>query len=76
MTLITNEEKISILISHKKNQEFNKYNLAVSVIEVNSKSFIDEDALVHLDAQRVDADSAISALDAEIAAITPAPVTP
>ena len=33
---LTNEEKISIIDQHLKNLEYNRYNLEISMIELNS----------------------------------------
>ena len=66
MTTLSNEDKISIINQHKRNVEYSKYNLAVSLIEENAVLSPDQDAITALNAKIADHNSKLSALDAEI----------
>lgn len=66
MTTLSNEDKISIINQHKRNVEYGKYNITVSLIEENSVSSPDQDAITALNAKLADHNSKLSALDAEI----------
>lgn len=65
MTILSNEDKISIINQHKRSVEYSKYNLSVSLIEENSVLNPDQDAIADLTAKIADHDNKISALNAE-----------
>lgn len=69
MTTISKEDKIAIIDQHKKNIEYNKYNLEVSLIEENAVSAPNQEAISSLNDQIDDLNNKISALDAEIASL-------
>jgi hypothetical protein len=69
MTTLSNEDKISIIDQHKKNVEYSKYNLQVSLIEENAVNNPNQDAIQSLNDQIADLNSKIVALDAEIASL-------
>jgi hypothetical protein len=69
MTTLTNEDKISLINQHKKNVEFAKYNIELSIIEENAVSEPNAEILSGLNAQVDDFDSKIAALDAELATL-------
>lgn len=66
---LTNEEKISIINSHLKNLEYNKFNIEMSIIEENAKSTPDSSTLSSLNSQVSEIDVQIAALNAESAAL-------
>lgn len=66
MTLLTNEEKATIVNSHIKNLEYNKYNLEISVIEENSKTEPSNETLQSLNAQILEIDGQLNALQSEL----------
>lgn len=66
MTTLSNEEKISIINQHKKNVEYSKYNLQISLIEENAVTSPDQDAVDSLNDKIAEIDKKITALDAEI----------
>lgn len=70
MTLLTNEEKISIINSHIKNLEYNKYNLEISVIEENAKATPVSETLISLNSQISETSAQIVALESELASLT------
>jgi septal ring factor EnvC (AmiA/AmiB activator) len=70
---LTNEEKISIINSHKKNLSLNQYNVQLNIKEENSKANPDQNILSNLNNQLADLDKQNAALDAEIASL---PATP
>lgn len=70
MTTLSNEEKISIINQHKKNVEYSRYNLQVSLIEENAVSNPDQDTIDSLNDKIAELDSKISALDAEISSLS------
>ena len=70
MTMLTNEDKISIINQHKRNIEYSKYNLQVSLIEENAVTSPDQDAIDSLNDKIVEVNKKITALDAEIASLS------
>lgn len=70
MTTLSNEEKISIINQHKKNVEYSKYNLQISLIEENAVTSPDQDAIDSLNDKIVEINKKITALDAEIASLS------
>ena len=70
MTLLTNEEKATIVNSHIKNLEYNKYNLEISVIEENSKTEPSNETLQSLNAQILEIDGQLNALQSELDTLT------
>lgn len=69
MTMLSNEEKIVIINQHRKNLEYSKYNLDISLIEENAVDSPSQEAIVSLNNQIDDLNSKISALDAELASL-------
>lgn len=65
-TLLTNDEKSSIINQHLKNLEYSKFNLEVSLIEENAKSTPETDAIAALNSQIDDVEARIAALTAEL----------
>lgn len=70
MTTLSNEDKIAIINQHKKNIEYNKYNLEISIIEENAVANPSQSAVNSLNEQTADLNSKLAALDAEIAALS------
>ena len=68
-TQLTNEEKISIINSHLKNLEYNKFNIEMSIVEENAKSAPDSSTLSSLNSQMSEIDVQIAALNAESATL-------
>ena len=68
-TQLTNEEKISIINSHLKNLEYNKFNIEMSIVEENAKSTPDSSNLSSLNSQASEIDVQIAALNAESATL-------
>jgi hypothetical protein len=70
MTTLSNEDKISIINQHKRNVEYSKYNLTVSLIEENAVLSPDQDAITSLNDKIADHDKKLSALNAEISSLS------
>jgi len=70
MTTLSNEDKIAIINSHKKNIEFNKYNIQISIIEENAVSSPNEETIESLNNQINEYNDKLSALDAELASLS------
>ena len=68
-TQLTNEEKISIINSHLKNLEYNKFNIEMSILEESAKSTPDSSTLSSLNAQASEIDVQIAALNTESASL-------
>lgn len=68
--ILTNEEKIDIINSHKKNIAFNEFNLQITLVEENSKSNPNETTVNNLNNQITDVQNQLSVLDAEIQKLT------
>jgi hypothetical protein len=66
MTLLTNEEKTTIINQHIKNLEYSKFNAQISIVEENAKSEPETEVLTSLNAQLADYTSRITALTAEL----------
>jgi len=66
-TQLTNEEKISIINSHLKNLEYNKFNIEMSIVEEEAKSTPDSSTLSSLNSQISEIDVQVAALNAESA---------
>jgi type I restriction-modification system DNA methylase subunit len=66
---LTNEEKIQIINSHIKNLKTNKYNLQISIVQENSVETPVTEKIAKLNSEISDANSRITALEAEIASI-------
>ena len=70
MTTLTNEDKLTIVNQHKKNVEFSKYNLELSLIEENSVASPDATTIASLNSQIVSANAKLAALEAEKSDLT------
>jgi len=66
MTTLSNEDKTSIINQHKKNVEYSKYNLEVSIIEENAVTSPDQEAIASLNEKISDLDKKLTALNAEL----------
>jgi hypothetical protein len=66
MTLLTNEEKTTIINQHIKNLEYSKFNAQISIVEENAKFEPEAEVLTSLNAQLTDYTSRITALTAEL----------
>jgi hypothetical protein len=66
MSTLTNEDKIAIINQHKRNLDYSKYGLEISVIEENASSSPVQERLTLLASQIADVDAKLQALDAEI----------
>lgn len=66
---LTTEEKMSILTSHEKSLDFNKYNLELSVRQENARALIDTQAIARLEIQLDDIEAQRAILQAEIALV-------
>jgi hypothetical protein len=67
--MLSNEDKLAIINSHKKNIEFNKYNIQISIIEESAIDNPSQETLASLNSQIEDYNDKLAALDAEIASL-------
>lgn len=67
--MLTNEEKITIVTQHIKNNYTNKYNLDVSLIAANAKAVPDQDNIDSINEQLTDLSAQRTALEAELASL-------
>ena len=67
--MLSKEERIQIVNSHKKNLAMNKYNLEISVLTENAKVEPDTNTLTSLNSQASVIDNQIAVLDEELASI-------
>lgn len=67
--MLSNEDKLAIINSHKKNIEFNKYNIQISIIEENAIDNPSQETIASLNSQIEDYNDKLAALDAEIASL-------
>lgn len=69
MTTLSNEDKISIIIQHKRNVEYSKYNAQLSLIEENAITSPNQETIKTLNDQILEFDKKIAALDKELSLI-------
>jgi hypothetical protein len=68
MTL-SNSEKTSLIAQHQRNNELNKYNLQLALVEENSVTAPNAETISSLNSQITDCDRKLAALAAELAGI-------
>lgn len=68
--ILTNEDKLAIANSHKRNAETDKYNIELSLIEENAVSSPSAQIIAELEAKLTQSSAKLAALDAEIASLT------
>ena len=69
MTILSKEDKISIINQHIRNAEYNKYNIQVSLIAENSVQFPNTDIVASLNTQLSEYDLKLEALQNEKASL-------
>jgi len=69
MTTLDKEDKVAIINQHKRNIEYSKYNLEVSLITENAVLNPDETNIDSINEKIADLDRKLSVLDAEIASL-------
>lgn len=70
--MLTKEEKIQIIESHKTNLDYTRYNLEVSLLEENARTKINQVVVDALQAQIQEIDDQKAVLDAEILSVSSA----
>ena len=70
-TILTNEDKASIINQHKRNLEINKFNLELSLAEENAITSPNAELVATYTAQIADFAKKITVLDAELAEVLP-----
>jgi hypothetical protein len=70
--MLTKQDKIDIIESHKKNLEYTRYNLEVSLLQENARVKINQVAIDTLQQQIDEIDAQKLVLDAEIVSINAA----
>jgi hypothetical protein len=68
--MLTNDEKIAIVNSHKKSLYYAQYGVLINLLEENSKSSPVAASVQSLNNQIEDYNKQIAALDAEIASLS------
>ena len=66
MTTLSKEDKIALINQHKRNLDYSKYNLELSIIEENALTSPSTAALDGLNAQIAEINSKLTALDQEL----------
>ena len=69
MSILSNEDKIAIINQHKRNVEYSKYNLEISVILENAVVNPNKETIDSLNEKISDLDKKILVLDAELASL-------
>lgn len=69
MSTLTNEDKISIINQRKRNLDYAKYHIEMSILEENAIDLPNESMLDSLNKQMLDVNKKIKALDDEIASL-------
>ena len=70
--MLTKQDKIQIIESHKKNLDYTRYNLEVSLLQENARVKINQVAIDTLQEQIDEIDAQQAVLDAEIVSINDA----
>jgi|LauGreDrversion4_2_1035121.scaffolds.fasta_scaffold02339_8 hypothetical protein len=70
--MLTKEEKIQIIESHKRNLDYTRYNLEVSLLEENARTKVNQVVVDTLQDQINEIDSQKATLDAEIVSVSSA----
>lgn len=70
MTTLSNEEKMGIAIQHKKNVEYNKYNLELTLIEENAVTSPNAEAIASVTFEIAEMNKKLTAIQAEIDSLT------
>jgi cell division protein FtsL len=70
--MLTKQDKIQIIESHKKNLDYTRYNLEVSLLQENARVKINQVAIDTLEEQIDEIDAQQAVLDAEIVSINAA----
>jgi len=70
--MLTKEEKIQIIESHKRNLDYTRYNLEVSLLEENARTKVNQVVVDTLQDQINEIDSQKDTLDAEIVSVSSA----
>lgn len=70
--MLTKQDKIQIIESHKKNLDYTRYNLEVSLLQENARVKINQVAIDTLQEQIDEIDAQQAVLDAEIVSINAA----
>jgi hypothetical protein len=70
MTILTNEEKLTIINSKLKNLSYNKFSLEVDKISENAKTSPDAENISRLNSLSAETDRQIAALTTEAALYT------
>lgn len=70
MTTLSNEDKIAIINQHKRNIEYTRYGYEVSLLAENATSSPNQDSINVFNSEIAELDRKLSALDAEILALS------
>jgi hypothetical protein len=64
--MLTNEDKIDIINQHKKNLEYSKYYIEISLLQENSIEVPEKEKITLLNNQMLDVNSKIAVLEKEL----------
>ena len=67
--MLTKDEKLQIINSHRKNLSYSKYNLDIDFIQENSKSTPDPVVLATIEQELEELDNQLTALNTEATAV-------
>jgi hypothetical protein len=66
-TLLSNEEKTTIVNQHLRNLQYSQFNLEMSLVEENAKTSPEPETIASLNSQLADIASRATALESELA---------
>ena len=69
--MLTKDEKLQIINSHRKNLSYSKYNLDIDFIQENAKSTPDPVVLTTIEQELEELDNQLTALNTEATAVAP-----
>ena len=69
MTILTKQDKLQLISSHKRSLEYSKYGLELDIIQENAKTTSNQEEVARLTALVADTDNQLTALNAELAVV-------
>lgn len=69
MTILTKQDKLQLISSHKRSLEYSKYGLELDIIQENAKTTPSQEEIDRLTAIIADTDNQLTALNAELAEV-------
>ena len=69
MTILTKQDKLQLISSHKRSLEYSKYGLELDIIQENAKTTPNQEEVARLTALIADTDKQLTALNTELSEV-------